>query len=101
VIDMANATTVIGLMAAFLTSLSYYPQLKKSWQTGSTGDLSLGMFSALTTGVGLWIVYGVLRDDAVVILANVVAFVLLAGIVYLKLRAVLRGRDGADQVPPP
>ena len=51
-------TTVIGLMAAFCTTVSYYPQLQKCWATGSAGDLSLKMFLTLAAGVALWVVYG-------------------------------------------
>ena len=51
-------TTLVGLVAAFCTTVSYYPQLKKCWTTGSAGDLSLTMFLTLSAGVGLWIVYG-------------------------------------------
>ncbi|MET0669668.1 MAG: PQ-loop domain-containing transporter [Xanthobacteraceae bacterium] len=45
-----NFTTVVGLLAAFCTTVSYIPQLKKCWDTGSADDLSLK--------IALWIVYG-------------------------------------------
>jgi MtN3 and saliva related transmembrane protein len=79
-------TTLIGLVAAFCTTASYYPQLKKCWQSGQTGDLSLTMFATLATGVALWIVYGILKSDMVIILANAVSLALLFGILYFKLR---------------
>jgi MtN3 and saliva related transmembrane protein len=81
-----NATTLIGLMAALCTTASYIPQLKKCWETGSAGDLSLKMFSILAAGIALWVVYSVLQGDAVIILANSVSLVLLAGILYFRLR---------------
>jgi MtN3 and saliva related transmembrane protein len=74
------------LAAAFCTTVSYYPQLKKCWDTGSAGDLSLKMFLTLATGVALWTVYGFLQADVVIIIANAVSFVLLMGILYIKLR---------------
>jgi len=52
-------------VAAFCTTVSYVPQLKKCWETGSAGDLSLKMFLTLAAGVAFWIVYGVLKQDAV------------------------------------
>jgi MtN3 and saliva related transmembrane protein len=55
--------TVVGLVAAACTTLSYVPQLKKCWEIGSAGDLSLRMFLILATGVALWIGYGILRGD--------------------------------------
>jgi MtN3 and saliva related transmembrane protein len=81
-----DSATLIGLMAAFCTTVSYYPQLKKCWATGSAGDLSLTMFITLSAGVGLWVVYGFLKSDVVIIIANAVSLALLLGILYLKLR---------------
>ena len=83
---MVSLATVIGLMAAFCTTLSYIPQLKKCWETGSTEDISLKMFLILTAGVALWVVYGVFQRDAVIILANSVSLLLLCGILFFKLR---------------
>ena len=81
-----NLTTVIGLTAAVCTTVSYFPQLKKCWDTGSAGDLSLKMFLTLAAGVALWAVYGFLRADVVIIVANAISFALLMGILYFKLR---------------
>ena len=80
-----NWTTVIGFAAACGTTVSYIFQLKKCWQTRKVDDLSLPMFAILATGVALWIVYGVLQQDIVVIVANVVSLVFLLGILYFKL----------------
>jgi hypothetical protein len=41
-----DTVTIIGLFAAFCTTISYFPQLKKCWQTGSAGDLSLKTFAS-------------------------------------------------------
>jgi len=81
-----NLTTLVGLAAAVCTTASYVPQLRKCWATGSSGDLSLKMFLILATGISLWIVYGVLQGDLVIILANAVSLCLLAGILSFKLR---------------
>jgi MtN3 and saliva related transmembrane protein len=78
--------TLTGAAAAVCTTVSYFPQLKKCWTTGSSGDLSLKMFLTLATGIALWIAYGALIGDAVVILANIVSLCLLSGILYFKLR---------------
>src|SRR6266508_706374 len=83
---MPSLTTMIGLLAAFCTTIAYIPQLKKCWRTGRTGDLSLQTFSILTTGVALWVLYGVLQKDAVIIVGNSVSLTCLAIILYFKLR---------------
>jgi MtN3 and saliva related transmembrane protein len=85
---MISFTTVIGLAAAFCTTVSYIPQLKKVWQTRQTEDISLKMFLILAIGIALWVIYGVMQGDAVIILANSVSLLLLAGILFFKLREV-------------
>jgi MtN3 and saliva related transmembrane protein len=79
-------TTMVGLVAAFCTTVSYYPQLKKCWETGSAGDLSLKMFLTLAAGVSLWVVYGFLKSDIVIVLANATSLALLVGILFFKMR---------------
>jgi MtN3 and saliva related transmembrane protein len=79
-------TTIVGLAAAGCTTISYWPQLKKCWDTGSAGDLSFKMFSILAAGIALWVVYGILKTDYVIILANSISLFLLAGILYFKIR---------------
>ena len=88
-------TTIVGVIAAICTTVSYYPQLKKCWETHSAGDLSLTMFSVLAAGVALWVVYGVLKSDLVIILANVVSLLLLSGILYFKLKEMLPSLTGS------
>jgi len=83
-------TTVIGVAAAALTTVSYIPQLVKCWRTGRADDLSLGMFSVLAGGIALWIVYGLLRQDAVIAIANSISLACLFGILSFKLRSIGR-----------
>jgi MtN3 and saliva related transmembrane protein len=78
--------SAVGFFAALCTTVSYFPQLKKCWDTGSAGDLSLTMFLTLTVGVATWIGYGFLQRDLVIIVANAVSLVLLLGILYFKLK---------------
>ena len=85
-----NVTTLIGLLAALCTTASYIPQLKKCWETGSSGDLSLKMFSILAAGIALWVAYGVMQKDIVIILANSVSLLFLAGILYFRIRESFR-----------
>ena len=85
-----DVTTVVGLVAAICTTISYYPQLKKCWETGKAEDLSLRMFATLAIGVALWVIYGMLKEDGVIILANAVSLALLGGILYFKLRGERR-----------
>ena len=78
--------TFVGGAAALCTTASYIPQLRKCWTTGETGDLSLKMLLLLTCGLGLWLVYGLMRGDVVIVLANGVSLALLGCILYFKVR---------------
>lgn len=81
-----SAVTWLGLVAACLTTSAFLPQVIKTWRTRSTQDISLGMFSVLVTGIGLWVVYGVLVDDIPVIAANGLSFLFAGTILYFKIR---------------
>lgn len=81
----------IGACAAVLTSLSYLPQVRKAWPRGSTSDLSLNMLVVLTTGLVLWIGYGLLKGDTVIVVANSVGAALSATVLAFKIRDLRSG----------
>ncbi|MBR0881257.1 MtN3 and saliva related transmembrane protein [Bradyrhizobium japonicum] len=76
----------VGGIAAFLASLSYIPQVRKAWPKKSTDDLSLGMLTSLTLGLGLWTMYGFMQGDWVIVLANVVGATLSGIVLGCKIR---------------
>ena len=49
---------LIGFSAAFLTTASFVPQAWLTFKTRDVSGISLGMYSAFTLGVALWLVYG-------------------------------------------
>ena len=79
-------TTLIGLLAATLTTFSFVPQVVKTWKMKETRDISLSMFLILGIGIILWTVYGFMIQDLPVILANCVSFIFIAIIIFLKVR---------------
>ena len=78
--------TIIGLLAAVLTSLSYIPQVQKALPAGSTGDLSLRTLVVLAVGLVLWVSYGLLKGDYVIVVANSVGLGLVVTLIGLKVR---------------
>jgi MtN3 and saliva related transmembrane protein len=78
--------TIIGTIAGIFTSIASLPQLIKSWKTKQTKDISLLTFSILDAGVFLWAIYGIMIDDYPVMIANIITFVIVSGIVILKLK---------------
>ena len=79
-------TTVIGLIAATITTLSFIPQLIKTWKLKETKDISLLMFVTLGVGIILWIVYGFLLWDLPLILANSITFIFVLIILFFKFK---------------
>jgi MtN3 and saliva related transmembrane protein len=77
--------TAIGVIAAMLTSLSYIPQVRKVRAGQPTADLSSRMLIALTCGLGLWVVYGAVKADWIIVAANVVGTSLTGYVLYHKL----------------
>ena len=94
---MQNLVDAVGLVAATLTSLSYIPQVRKARRRGSTNDLSSRTLAALAAGLGIWIVYGLLKGDYVIVLANAVGFSLVAAL----LSFVWRDRFSSRRIPLP
>jgi MtN3 and saliva related transmembrane protein len=85
---MIGLSTAIGLIAAFCTTVSYIPQVVKCWKTRKAGDLSLKMLLTLATGLALWVAYGVINSDWVIVGANTVSLLLLGNVLLFKLREI-------------
>ena len=85
----------IGLLAAFLTTAAFFPQMIKTVRTKSTGDLSLPMYSMMFTGTICWLVYGLLKHDLPVTLANAVSSLASFVIFYYKIREIREKRKPA------
>lgn len=77
---------VIGFIAGIFTTIAVLPQLIKSWQTKKVSNVSPVMFAILMIGVGLWVVYGVLKSDLPIILTNGTSFLLNTLMLILMLR---------------
>jgi MtN3 and saliva related transmembrane protein len=84
---------MLGIIAAALTSLSYIPQAKKALTRGATGDLSLKMLLALITGLILWVIYGLLQGDFVIVLANATGATLVGVVLGCKVRDLKAGHQ--------
>ena len=79
-------TEWIGYVAAFLTTASFVPQAWLTFKTRDVRGISLGMYSAFTLGVALWLIYGVLIQAWPVVIANLVTLVLAASILWMRWR---------------
>ena len=76
----------VGYGAGLLTTFAFVPQARQIWRSRSARDISLQTFSVFTIGVGLWLVFGILRAEWPIVLWNAVTFLLAAAILAMKLR---------------
>ncbi|HMZ02202.1 MAG TPA: SemiSWEET transporter [Burkholderiaceae bacterium] len=83
---LAQLREGIGLVAACLTTLSFVPQALHTLRTRDVSGISLGMYSAFTLGVALWLVYGLILGAWPVIIANVLTLALAGSILVMRLR---------------
>ena len=81
-----NTTTMLGFFAGFLTTVSFLPQVVKTWKSRSASDLSLGMLSVFSVGVMCWLIYGFLLQESPMIFWNFVTLILVLVILFLKLK---------------
>ncbi len=76
----------VGFLAAALTTLSFVPQAWLTFKTRDVSGISLGMYSAFTLGVALWLVYGFALGAWPLIVANSVTLSLALAILVMRVR---------------
>ena len=81
-----TTTDLLGLVAGTLTTAAFVPQVVKTWRTRSTHDISLGMFALFSSGLVLWLVYGVMIDSLPIVVSNIITLALALTILFFKLR---------------
>lgn len=77
---------LVGYLAAILTTCSFVPQAWLTFRTRDVSGISLGMYSVFTTGVALWLVYGLLLGAWPIVAANAITLALAVAILVMKLR---------------
>lgn len=80
-----NYIDLVGYFGSFLTSVTFVPQVYKTWQTKSAGDLSLAMMCIVLLSCIVWLVYAFALMLWPVIIANSIIGVLSVILIYFKL----------------
>lgn len=80
-----DVINILGMTAGGLTTVSFLPQVIKTWKTKSAADISSGMFVLFSSGVFLWLLYGLALGASPIIIANAVTLALALLILILKL----------------
>ncbi len=77
---------ILGYSAGAITSLTFLPQVIKTWKEKSAKDISMGMFLIAATNEVMWIVYGVLLKNWVIISTNAVVLCMSLIMIFFKLK---------------
>jgi MtN3 and saliva related transmembrane protein len=80
-----NSLDTLGLIATCFTTSSFAPQVWRTWKTKDVSGISLPTYLILTFGLALWLVYGWLKGDLPLVVANSVMVVLTGAITAMKL----------------
>lgn len=83
---MNAISELVGYAAAILTTFSFLPQAWLTFRTRDVRGISLGMYSAFTAGVALWLVYGLLAGAWPLVAANAITLALASVILAMKIR---------------
>lgn len=75
----------LGLFGAFLSSVTFVPQVYRVWKTKSVDDLSIWMILILLANVSTWLTYGIVKSDLAIIIANSIILVLSLMMLIFKL----------------
>lgn len=81
-----NLTTLIGLLACFLTTGAFLPQIIKTIKTKDTKSISLSMYIVYVTGVIIWFVYGYMIGEIAILVGNVFSFIFGMIMLIMKIK---------------
>ncbi len=81
-----DSTQLIGIGASIGTGISLLPQLIKISREKKAEDLSLPMLAVLFVGLVLWLIYGMLKNDWIIIVSNAISLAFNSCIVVLGIR---------------
>ena len=81
-----SGTQITGYLAGLGTTVSFLPQVLSVVRTKSTEGVSPMMFVIHTTGVILWVVYGVMIQNYIIVGYNVISCMLCSVILCYIVR---------------
>jgi len=75
-----------GYIAGTLTTISFVPQVLRTWKLRETKDFSLSMLLLFAAGMLLWTAYGIWINSYPIIAANIITFGLVLFLLGMKIR---------------
>lgn len=84
--DLVARADIIGTVAGILVLSSFIPQLIKAYKTKKMSDVSIHLMILIASGMFLWVIYGLIRSDPVIIGTNATGFGLNITLLVMKFR---------------
>lgn len=78
----------VGHAGAFLSSITFLPQVYKTWKSRRVADLSMSMMLIVFTSTIVWLAYGLFNEKGIllpVVICNSIIMVLSALLIYFKI----------------
>lgn len=88
-----TAVEMAGHLGSILSSITFMPQVYKTWKSKSAGDLSMLMMSIVFISTIVWLIYGIGNNLWPVIICNGIICVLSLLLIYFKLTFTAKGKD--------
>ena len=76
---------ILGLIATGFSTSSFIPQIWRTWKTRDVSGISLPTYVILMIALTLWLLYGILKSDAPLIIANAIMIMLSGAIAAMKI----------------
>ena len=84
--DLIAWADIIGTVAGMLVLSSFMPQIVKAYRTKKMSDVSAHLMILIASGMFLWIIYGFIRSDPVIVGTNAAGFALNITLLVMKIR---------------
>ncbi len=91
---------LVGVVAAFLTTSCWIPQLFRTLRRGTASDFSWSYLIIYGSGLAVWLLYGLFRRDPVIYVSNAVALVSVGMLAAVKVRSRLFRFEHVELVVP-
>ena len=84
--DLVSYADIIGTVTGILVLSSFIPQLMKAYRTKTMFDVSAHLMVLIASGMFLWVIYGFIRSDPVIIGTNATGFALNIALLVMKIK---------------
>lgn len=81
-----TSADILGYAAGALTTVTFLPQVIKTLHEKSAKDVSLYMFIIAFVNEIMWLVYGAMIDNWVIILTNAIMLLMSGIMIILKIK---------------